>query len=127
MALTKSSEWLEHTTNTDYDGTAQAASKTGVAYDLSGAYGAELELRIYNHNGSSNTDPTSTPGTLTVLLSGDGSNWSELQAVQGGLGSGDSYTWVVEIPFATYYVRVDFTQADVSVRPFARIVKVTAI
>lgn len=129
MALAKSSAWLQHTTATpaDYDGTAQTASKTGIAYDLSGAYGAVIELRIYNHNGTSATDPTSTPGTLTVLISGDGTNWAELQAVQGGLGSGDSYSWAAELPFATYYIRVDFTAADVSVRPFVRITKVTGI
>jgi hypothetical protein len=94
---------------------AGSGSLTTNSIDFRGCYGGVVDVRVYNHNGSANTNPNdATPATWYLEGSVDDSTWYVVHEAIGSIADGGNVTWGdIEVGLNTHYIRLRFVGADV--------------
>lgn len=83
---------------------AAGGTTTGTAVNLTTAYGGYLTAKLINGG----TGPT-VACTMSVLVSGDNSNWKTAATYSGDTVNSSTFEWGLEIPPGVMYVNVQFT------------------
>lgn len=95
---------------------AGASLATGTAVDITTKYGGVLTAKITNGSGT-----LGVPATLSVMVSGDNTNWKTFAVVTHSVTSTAVGEWAFDIPMGVMYVNVTLggnTTVDVTWEAF---------